>query len=53
MLAPTRVFCSLKKMQASDLLACNFFIPAEGLFSPFPAFYCPASAICSRVMGSS
>ena len=36
-----------------DLPACNFFIPRRGSFSPFPALYCPASAICSRVMGSS
>lgn len=49
-----KFFCSLKKkLQAGDLLACNFFIPRRGSFSPFPAFYCPASAICSRVMGSS
>ena len=54
MLAPTRVFLQPeKKLQAGDLLACNFFIPRRGSFSPFPAFYCPASAICSRVMGSS
>ena len=54
MLAPTKVFLQpKKKLQAGDLLACNFFIPRRGSFSPFPAFYCPASAICSRVMGSS
>ena len=35
-----------KKMQAGDLPACIF------LFSRL-ALYCPASAICSRVMGSS
>ena len=54
MLAPTRVFLQPeKKLQAGNLSACNFFIPRRGSFSPFPAFYCPASAICSRVMGSS
>ena len=50
---PYKSFLQPKKMQAGDLLACNFFIPRRGSFSPFPAFYCPASAICSRVMGSS
>ena len=53
MLAPTRVFLQPKKCKPADLLACNFFIPRRGSFSPFPVFYCPASAICSRVMGSS
>ena len=44
---------NLSLSRTSQALACNFFIPRRGSFSPFPAFYCPASAICSRVMGSS
>ena len=50
----TTVFLQPEKKIASRRSAgLQFFIPRRGSFSPFPAFYCPASAICSRVMGSS
>ena len=52
MLAPTRVFCSPKKItEAGDLLACNFY-PPQRVFHRFHTFYC-RPAICSRVMGNS
>ena len=49
-------FCSLKKNCKPAICWLAIFCCPQRRprsFSPFPAFYCPASAICSRVMGSS